>query len=268
VLRVRAPASTANLGAGFDCAGAALDLWNEVVVHEGGGPADTGHLGVRAFSLLAEPDGFSFEWTDRIPRERGLGSSASVIALGLVAAAATLGKEPDLQELLVLGAELEGHADNLAAALAGGVCLTVEGRIERIADEAPATPVAIVPDEAVNTSESRGRLPAEIPLGDAAFSAARAALLGAGLVAGSEELFAAALDDRLHEPYRSPFLREVRRTLPDGALGATLSGSGPTVIVWARREQAAACEDRLRTQFPQTTVIRLDVTPRGAHLHG
>jgi len=264
-LRVRAPASTANLGSGFDCAAAALDLWNEVEVTDGGDP-DRAHLGVRAFSLIAEPDGLSFAWTDRIPRARGLGSSASVIALGLLAASALRGGGHGPEELLALGVELEGHADNLAAVLAGGVCLTVGGRIERIADDAPAVPLALVPEQAVSTSESRSRLPAEIPHADAAFSAARAALLGASLAAGSEKLFAAALDDRLHEPYRSPFLREVRAALPPGALGATLSGSGPTVIVWARRRDAAACEDRLREQHPETTVTRLDVTPEGAHI--
>ena len=91
-VRVRAPASTANLGPGFDCAAVALDLWNELEVSEGEGGADSEHLGVRAFSLLASPDGWRFAFTDRIPRERGLGSSASIIALGLVAACAVTGR--------------------------------------------------------------------------------------------------------------------------------------------------------------------------------
>jgi homoserine kinase len=262
-IRVRAPATTANVGPGFDCVAIALDLWNELEVTEGGEP-DADHLGVRAFSLLAAPDGLGFRFTDRIPRERGLGSSAAVAALGLVAAAEHRGKEPDLEELLALGTELEGHADNLAAALVGGAALTWDGRIARVADSAPATPIALIPEERVNTLASRAALPDTVPHRDAAFTAGRAAVLGAALAAGDTELFAAALADRLHEPYRSPFLEEVRAALPPEALGATLSGSGPTIVVWARPDSAEACELRVRATYPELTVLRLAVTSRGA----
>ncbi len=266
-LRVRAPATTANLGPGFDCAAAALDLWNELELTRNGGAADPAHLGVRAFACLAPTDGWSFSFTDRIPRERGLGSSASVVALGLVAAAVVSGLEPDVDELLAAGVELEGHADNLAAALAGGVCLTWGGRIARVADEAPASPIAVVPDYHVNTLESRGALPVSVGHAEASFTAAHAALLGAALASGSAELFAEALDDRLHEPYRAasaPLLAVVRADLPPGALGATLSGSGPSVIVWARPAEAAACARVLTQRFPDADVLRLRITPTGA----
>jgi homoserine kinase len=263
-VHVRAPASTANVGPGFDCAAVALDLWNELEVGEEGDEPDPQHLGVRAFSLLAAPARLRFRFTDRIPRERGLGSSAATVALGLVAACAVNGGDPDPERLLALGTELEGHPDNLAAALAGGATLTWDSRIARVADDVPATPIALIPDHRVNTLKSRSALPAAVPHHDAAFTAARAALLGSALASGSAELFAAALADRLHEPYRSPFLEQVRAGLTDHALGATLSGSGPTVIVWARREAAAACEDELREAHPGLTVLRLAVTPRGA----
>jgi homoserine kinase len=263
-VRVRAPASTANLGPGFDCAAVALDLWNEVEVGDEGDEPHPGHLGVRAFSLLASPDGLRFRFTDRIPRERGLGSSAATVALGLVAACAVAGEEPDPERLLALGVDLEGHADNLAAVLAGGATLTWDGRIARVADDVPAIPIALIPEERTNTLESRAALPTAVPHADAAFTIARASLLGASLASGSPDLFAAALADRLHEPYRSPFLEQVRARLTDSALGATLSGSGPTVIVWARREAAAACEDELGEAYPGLTVLRLAVTPRGA----
>jgi homoserine kinase len=144
-IRVRAPATTANVGAGFDCAAAALDLWNELEVGEGGEAPDPDHLAVQAFSRLAPLDGHSFSFTERIPRERGLGSSAATIALGLVAGALVAGRELDAEALLELGLPLEGHPDNLAAALAGGFCLTWDGRVARIADDAPAVPVAVVP---------------------------------------------------------------------------------------------------------------------------
>ena len=262
----RAPASTANLGPGFDCAAAALDLWNELVL-EPGVPADTDHLGVRAFAKLAPPDGWSFEFSDRIPRERGLGSSASIVALGLVAAAAVSGNGRSADDLLAAGAELEGHADNLAAALAGGVCLTAGSHIARVADAAPAEPIAVVPSYRVNTLESRRALPGTVDHADAAYTAAHAALLGAALASGSEELFARSLDDRLHEPYRganAPLLGELRSALPASALGATLSGSGPTVIVWARSGESPECAAALAERYPDAQILSLRVTPTGA----
>ena len=268
MVHVRAPATTANLGAGFDCAGAALDLWNELEVVEGDGEGEPDHLAVRAFARLASPDGFGFTFTERIPRARGLGSSAATIALGLVAGAAVAGSTADSEELLALGLDLEGHPDNLAAALAGGVCLTWEGRVVRIADDAPGVPIAIVPrDVTVETQAARAALPETIPHEDAAFTVARAALLGAAVASGSAELFAAAVDDRLHEPYRSqhaPALAAVRERLPDGALGATLSGSGPTVIVWVRPESTDACAEELKERFPATDVLHLSISPTGA----
>ena len=266
--RVRAPASTANLGPGFDCAAAALDLWNELEVSVGDGPADLDHLGVRAFARIAPVQGKSFAFTDRIPRERGLGSSAAVIALGLVAATLIEDRGADPQELLAEGVELEGHSDNLAAALAGGVCLTWDTKLARVADRAPAVPIALVPEATVSTAAARAALPAEVAHSDASFTAARAALLGAALATGSADLFAEALDDRLHEPHRragAPLLDIVRERLPEGALGATISGSGPTVIVWARPEAPAACADELSRRHPEVRVLTLDVSPRGAH---
>ena len=261
--RFRAPATTANLGPGFDAAGAALDLWNELELTEGDG-ADESHLGVRAFSVYASPASWAFRWTSRIPRERGLGSSAAIVALGLVAGAWAAQIEPSVEELLEAGLPLEGHADNLAAALAGGVCLTWEGQIARIADGLPALPIAVIPDTHVSTAASRQALPDAVQRTDAVFTVARAALLGASIASGDARLFAASNDDRLHEPYRAaaaPHLAELRANLPHGALGATLSGSGPTVIVWAERD----ISDVLRARYPQYEVLPLRVGREGAH---
>jgi len=264
-LRVRAPATTANLGPGFDCAAVALDLWNEVEVSEGDErPPDPAHIGVRAFGLVASPEGLDLRWSEEIPRARGLGSSAATIALGLVAAARWSGEELSSEELLARGAPLEGHSDNLAACLAGGVCLTWEGRIARIAQTLPLVPVAVVPKQKVQTAEARIALPAQVSHADAAFNVARAALLGAGLAQGDAGLLAAAFADRLHEPYRpSPLLDAIRAELPAGAVGATLSGSGPTVIVWA--EDAAACATELEERFPDESVLPLRISAEGAH---
>jgi homoserine kinase len=267
-IHVRAPATSANLGAGFDVVAVAFELWNEVEVGETTGSVlDREHLAVRAFSRFADPGDWSFSFTDRIPRERGLGSSAAVVALGLVAGALAAGQEPTADELLATGLELEGHADNLAAALAGGVCLTWDGRIARIADDLPAAAIAVVPQQRVNTAEARAALPQSVPHEDAVFSAGRAALLGAALAAGDSALLAASADDRLHEPYRgshAPHLAAIRAELPAGALGAALSGSGPTVIVWAERERAGAVAVELAERFPEHEVFHLPVATSGA----
>lgn len=266
-IHVQAPATTANLGPGFDVAGAALDLWNELEVRDGEGPVDEQHLGVRAFTRFAPAAGRDFSFTDRIPRERGLGSSAAVVALGLVAGAMAAGVEPTADELLAAGLELEGHADNLAAALTGGVTLTWDGQIVRVADDMPAAAVAVVPKNRVNTAEARAALPQTVPHADAVYSAGRAALLGAALALGDDSLFVAGADDRLHEPYRAghaPHLHAIRDDLPDGALGATLSGSGPTVIVWARKPAAAAVAAELTRRFPEHDVLHLEIARGGA----
>jgi homoserine kinase len=267
---VRAPATSANVGSGFDCVGVALDLWNELELTDGEGvvvegmgagelPADASNLAVRAYARFADPAGKRFRFVNRIPLERGLGSSAAAIALGLAAAA----PQAELDELLPVGLELEGHLDNLAAALLGGVTLAWDARAARVADSLPLHPVAVVPATRVRTALSRDGLPASVPHRDAAFAAGHAALLGAAAASGDADLFAAALDDRLHEPYRaSSLLDAVRRDLPPGARGATLSGSGPSVIVWA--DDAAACAAALRDRFPRDEVLQLAVSAQGA----
>jgi homoserine kinase len=281
-VRARAPASSANLGPGFDCAAVALDLWNELevsdgegveVVGEGEGEIELGpgHLGVRAFALVAPAEGKRFFFTNRIPLYRGLGSSAATIALGLVAATLAGGRWPEPEQLLELGMELEGHGDNLAAALAGGACLTWEAngarKLARVAVTLPLVPIAVIPAARVETSAARAALPAQVPHDDAAFTAGHAALLGAGLASGDPALLADAFADRLHEPYRAanaPLLGAIRAEPPAGAVAATLSGSGPTVIVWTREHTAASCATELRERFPGEEVKRLAVSPFGA----
>jgi homoserine kinase len=279
---IRAPASTANLGPGFDCAAAALDLWNELhvlpaadgeplVTLEGVGagelPTDASHLAVRAFALAAPIAGHRFHFVNRIPLERGLGSSAATVAAGVIAGLVAASRDASLEEVLELGLPLEGHADNLAAALVGGVCLTCDGRIARVADDLPASAIAVIPSTQVRTTEARAALPATLSHKDAAFSAGRAALLGAALASGDAGLLAASADDRLHEPYRAehaPHLAAIRADLPSGALGATLSGSGPTVLVWAEPERAGDVALVLLDRFPDHEILHLSVATTGA----
>jgi homoserine kinase len=287
-MKFRAPATSANLGPGFDCAGVALDLWNELEIEErgdGGGPqvevegegaeelhdVGVGHLGLKAFALMAPVEGWRFRFVNRIPLARGLGSSAATIAVGLVAGMHVARRHLTAEQLLVHALTLESHADNLAAALAGGVTFTWHERdrfrIARIAGRLPAAPIAVVPGNRVSTEEARSALPAEFSLHDASFTVGRAALLGAAAASGDEGLFAAALDDRLHQPYRAAtatLFPEIRDNLPQGALGVTISGSGPTVIVWARRGKGEAVAEELAAAYPDARVLPLAVASEGA----
>jgi homoserine kinase len=284
IVKVRAPATSANLGPAFDCAGMALELWNELEVSEaestlveveGEGlsetPRDESHLGLRAFALIAGVEGKRFRFLNRIPFARGLGSSSATIALGLVAACLWEGVEPDPAELLPLATQLESHADNLAACLFGGVTLSWQeegawyGR--RIADSLPLAAIAVIPEHSVETVAARAGLPDVVAHVDAAFSGGRAALLGAGLASGDADLLAAAFHDRLHEPYRSPaapILSQLQQTPAQGSVGVTLSGSGPTAIVWARHRESQACAQELGERFSDCKVVVAALATSGA----
>lgn len=285
MIRGRAPASTANLGPGFDAAGAALDLWNTVEVEEGpfgveiegeGAdelPRDETHLALRAFALLAPPERYTFRFTNRIPLERGLGSSAAAIGLGLVAGARAAAEERSPGELLALGERFEGHIDNLAAVLHGGVCIAWRDddglpRARRVAEDVPADPVVVVPATRTSTARSRGALPAEVPHADAAATAGAAMLLGAAIAGNDAELLRAGLRDRLHEPYRgdgAPLLERVRALAVPGVLGVTLSGSGPTVVAWAEAGRGGAVADSLTAALAgDGDVLALEIAREGA----
>jgi homoserine kinase len=283
-VRVVAPASTANLGPGFDAAAAALELWNEVTVEEGAGveiegegaeelPRDGSHLTLRAFALFASPEQYRFRFVNRIPLERGLGSSAAAIAAGLVAGAAVAGRAAEPGELLAAGVPIEGHADNLAASLYGGVCFAMKrnGTIHaaRIASDMPAAAIVAMPEARTHTAKSRGSLPATVTHADAAHNAASAGLLGAAIASGDARLLRDAFDDRLHEQYRAPnapLLKKLRTSAPEGTVGVTLSGSGPSVVVWAETGRADDVARELEATVPAgTRVLRMRVAHEGAH---
>lgn len=279
---VSAPATTANVGSGFDCVALALDLWNELEVEpgefavrvegEGAGElaTDRTNLAVRAFALVADPAGFRFRLVNRIPLERGLGSSAAAIAAGYAAGCAVANKLLSVSELPAAVVALDGHADNLAAAIAGGACVTWSDagvqRVRRIADGAPLEAVAIIPATRSHTATSRGGLPATVSHGTAAVAAGRGALLGLALATGDAELFASSTADVLHEPYRtaeSPLFAALKSDLPAGVRAVTLSGSGPTAIAWAGPADAAGVCRALAERFDAASVCVLAAAATG-----
>jgi len=286
-LAVLAPATSANLGPGFDCAAAAFDLWNELHVQpadsgvpfvsiEGEGaeelPCDETHLALQAFARVLPLERFNFRFVNRIPLERGLGSSAATVAAGVVAGLIAAGRDAGLDEVLELCLPFEGHADNLVAALEGGVCLTwSEGgrrRARRIASSLPLEAILVVPEGRVSTNASRERLPRSLSHEEASAAAAQAALLGAGVAGGDPALLAAAFHDRLHEPYRlpdAPLLAQLRQRPVEGAAGVTLSGSGPSVVVWAEPQRAAGVVGELRKRLLGAQVLPLAIADRGTH---
>jgi homoserine kinase len=279
---VAAPATTANVGSGFDCVALALDLWNELevepgefaveVVGEGAGelPTDLSNLAVRAFALAADPSGYRFRLLNRIPLERGLGSSAAAIAAGYAAGCVIAGRLFSTVELPAEAVLLDGHADNLAAAFAGGACLTWADdgvqRVRRLADGAPLEAVAVIPTNRGRTAALRGGLPATVTHATAAIAASRGALLSVGLAKGDLELFVQSTDDVLHEPFRageSALFAELKADPPAGVHAVTLSGSGPTAIAWVAAAAAAEVRNELAARFGETTVLVLAAAASG-----
>jgi homoserine kinase len=253
---VRVPASSANLGPGFDVLAAALALHMELEVVETGTFAvvtdlpiaqDRRNLCVRAFERLHPADAFEFRITSQIPLSGGLGTSAAAYLAGLMAADHLFELDADL---LALGTELEGHPDNLAASLHGGIALCADGISTRVGAPTGLETVIVVPHEAVRTKLARAALPPKVPMEEAVFNAAHTALLVLGLATADYDLIARGLQDRLHQPRRRHLYPRsmdlVERAADLGALGATISGAGPTVLFWSHYEQTPALVELLR----------------------
>lgn len=272
---VRVPASSANLGPGYDTMAAALAIHLELEVEETGTfsvkaddaglPTDRSNLCVRAFEKLHPADGISFRIESEIPVSAGLGSSAAAIVAGLVAADHMF--ELDAQ-LFELAAELEGHPDNVAAALLGGFVICAEGGPEKFEAAPGIETVLVIPPARVRTDEARAVMPVEIPIGDAVHNAAHAALLVLGLVKGDLDLVARGLDDRLHQPRREHLyprsMELVRGAREYGAVGASISGAGPAVMFWCHWQQTGALMENVRSAAPDCDVRRAQLSPGGA----
>ena len=293
-VRVRVPATSANLGPGFDALGLALALHNEVigeeadevaVAVEGEGAArlDAGAKNVVArgvalgFEVAGRPfRGARLRCVNRIPLSRGLGSSAAAWVGGLLAANALLGEPIDRDGLLAAATRAEGHPDNVAAALLGGLTVScADGpRVTAVSLPLPAGIdwVVLVPETESSTHEARAVLPDVVPRADAVFNVQRVSLLLAALGAGRADLLDLAMQDRLHQPYRRrlfPWMEEVaaagRRA---GALGCVLSGAGPCLLaaVPARGGQvvAASMAEALLAAGIAGQALHLPVDLRGA----
>jgi homoserine kinase len=303
---VQVPATSANLGPGFDALGLALSLHDRVEAELTGGglaievtgqgedtaAAGEAHLVVRAMragfaALGGQPPGIALRCTNAIPQGRGLGSSAAAICSGLLAARALVidGETalPD-EALFRLAAELDGHPDNVAACLAGGVTIAWTPRAGALGAPAAAGPrllrlpvpaglraVLCVPPFPLATAAARQALPVAIPHADAAANAARSALLVAALTGATEVLFAAT-EDFLHQPYRAavmPDAAELVRRLRRAGLAAVVSGAGPAVLVLAFEGQEPpllTVDSISRGTGIDWQVIPLEIDRQGGHV--
>jgi homoserine kinase len=227
---------------------------------------DRRNLCVRGFARLHDPAAFEFRIISDVPLSGGLGTSAAAYLAGLLAADSIFELDADV---LAIATELEGHPDNVAAALHGGFVACVDGVVTRIGVPPELEAVLVVPGEAVRTRKARAALPAEVPIADAVFNVGRAAELVLGLERADLSLIARGLADRLHQPHRahlyprSAALVEAAPSL--GALGATISGAGPTVLVWTDYASTGAVVAALREHCAGwAAVMRVPFEEHGA----
>ncbi|GAA3711793.1 homoserine kinase [Nonomuraea antimicrobica] len=290
---IRVPATSANLGPGFDALGLALSLHDDVeatltgergvhvsVEGEGAGEVDTGegHLVVRAMRAafarmgVPQPEGIRLRCHNRIPHARGLGSSSAAVCAGILAARALAGAEFSDDAVFALATEMEGHPDNVAPCLAGGLTVAWSDhselpRMVKLAPDQRIRPVVVVPSARLSTEAARGLLPKDVPHKDASFNAGRAALLIAALTQRPErELLLAATEDRLHQPYRAPAMRQsadlVERLRAVG-VPAVVSGAGPTVLAFSTSDTQDLIAPEVGNDWH---IQQMDVDPFGANV--
>ena len=272
---VRVPASSANLGPGYDVLAAALSPVLELEVEETGEffihtdvpgvPADRSNLCVRAFEALRPADGLAFQIRSQIPPAAGLGSSAAAIVAGLAAADHMYELDAPLFEL---ARELEGHPDNVAAAVYGGFVVCADEEPVRLDPPPGLEAVLAIPPGPVPTPEARAALPEEVPLADAVHNVAQASVLMLGLARDDFSLIGQGLRDRLHQPRRRHLyprsMELLERAEELGAVGATISGAGPAVLFWCHWQQTGNLFESLRSEAQDCEVRRVQFVPGGA----
>jgi len=288
--RVRVPATTANLGPGFDCLGMALDLWNDlrfslegdavrvatVGEHSETLPTDETNLVARAFLRLYEeagaapPAGLAIHCDLRVPPSSGLGSSATAVVAGLLGANTLLGRPFDQARLLELAALIDGHPDNVAATLLGGLTIVVrkEDRLLTKKILVPEAHVALaVPALAFSTHTARAGLPTQVSMKDAVFNLGRIPLVVEALRTGDFELLSQVMEDRLHQAARLKLIPGGRAAWvaaqQAGAAAVAISGSGPSLIAFVRQASDAMRVARAMAEaFGGTGVV---AQPLGLH---
>ncbi|WP_235819607.1 homoserine kinase [Acidaminococcus timonensis] len=295
---VRVPATSANCGPGFDCLGLACTLYNEFtyerlpleqgvqVVSEGQGsgqlPEGRSNLAAQSFFALWEKlkqpkTGLKITCRIRVPVSRGLGSSSTAIVAGLTAANALAGNPLTKAELVTEATKIEGHPDNVAPAILGGITVNVMegGRVEslKIALARPLKLVVLVPDMPLPTSKARAALPRTVPHKDAVYNASRAALLVGSLMSGDYEFLTTALEDRLHQPYRLPLIPGAKEALEAarkaGAYNGIISGAGSTLMAYVPQDGdpmkvGKAMEEPFKKRNIGTTIHLLEIDSEGA----
>jgi homoserine kinase len=293
---VRVPGTTANCGPGFDTIGIACTIYNDLTVTFGGKPGFTlavsgegagaipandrniAYQAVKAvFGKVGRPlPGIRISMRNSIPLARGLGSSAAAIVAGLVAANAATGGTLDNRDLLALATEIEGHPDNVAPAILGGITVsfTAGGGPQSLRFDPPGELklIVAVPEFGLSTKAARQVLPKTVPHADAVFNVSRAALLVGALCRGELDYLRHALEDRLHQPYRAKLIPGMADVLAaavaNGALGAAISGAGPCLIAFARRQAAGPIGGAMVRAFEHNGVkaayLDLDIDSAGA----
>ena len=288
-MRIKVPASTSNLGPGFDCVGGALGIGLELAFREGESSWTYRHAGLgpqhdppdaslvlsAAARVLGETPSVEIEMSSEIPMGCGLGSSASAIAAGLLLGCALANKEPDPHELLRLGTPLEGHADNLAPSLFGGITLVLpefDGiDVLRFEPDPSVVPVLLLPKISLSTSEARRALPDQVDRLDAVKNIARSSGLVA-LLSGTTPPTTALLHectaDLLHQPYRAPLMPDTAAAierLRAAGVPAAVSGAGPSIVCLLVRGE----EDEPRARFAELhgwSVLDVGWDLRGARI--
>ncbi|MEV0618079.1 homoserine kinase [Nonomuraea sp. NPDC050404] len=294
---IRVPATSANLGPGFDALGLALGLHDEVsaaltgergvhvtVEGEGAGEVDLGegHLIVKAMRMAfdrmgqPQPEGIRLHCRNRIPHARGLGSSSAAVCAGILAARALADSElaANLSDdgVYALATEMEGHPDNVAPCLAGGLTVSWSDHdglphMLKLAPDQRIRPVVAIPRTRLSTEAARGLLPKDVPHKDASFNAGRAALLIAALTGRPEQgLLLAATEDRLHQHYRAPAMKAsanlVERLRAVG-VPAVVSGAGPTVLAFSTSDTQDLIAPEVGNDWH---IQQMDVDPVGANV--
>jgi homoserine kinase len=296
-VRVRVPATTANIGPGFDSFGLALSLWNEAefslnkngtlfdIAGEGAEtlPTCEENMIYQAFAYLYKhlskelPPRLSIKCANDIPICAGLGSSASAILLGLLGANALLGNPLSEEDLLRLGCEIEGHPDNIVSAYWGGMTISVDLKDRLLTHKLEISKwhvVVILPDTPLPTKESRKALPEVVSVQDAVYNIGRSTLVAEALRIGDENLLVESMEDRIHHPYRLPLIpgsKQAIRAAQECGAPSALSGAGPSVVAFTRSNKRAekvieAMKAAFKSEGLPVRSFVLSPLPRGAEV--